>query len=61
MAHKAPHRQVTIVMPLEDFQQLDRHAANSRRSKNQILLEWLQPRIARLRKRPTRPPEEPTP
>lgn len=61
MAHKVPHRKVTIEMPLDDFQQLDRHAANARRSKNAILLEWLQPRIARLRKRPTRPAEEPAP
>lgn len=51
MAHKTPHRKVTIELPLEDWQRLDHLSANSRRSKNAILLEWLASIMNRLRTR----------
>ncbi len=57
MAHKMPHRKVTIELPLDLWQRLDHLSANSRRSKNAILLKWLQPRIAKLK--PRTAPQEP--
>lgn len=54
MPENRPGRKVTIVLPSEDFQALDHHAAQRRRSKNAILLAWLGPQLDKLKR--GRPP-----
>jgi hypothetical protein len=52
MAHAAPHRNVTVKIPAEDFKRLEDHAARVKKSKNALVRDWLAPALSLLRSCP---------